>query len=65
MVETVFQNVLKKKKKKKKAIWLTMGKGEPAWPSGKAFVWEQKDLGSNPLRLSFLFKSCWSVDTDL
>ena len=25
--------------------------GEPVWPSGK-----QKDLGSIPLRLSFLFK---------
>ena len=33
-------------------------KGEPVWPSGKALVRlvKQKDLGSIPLRLSFLFK---------
>ena len=29
---------------------------EPVWPGGKAG--KQKELGSNPLRLSFLFKSC-------
>ena len=29
---------------------------EPVWPSGKAG--KQKDLNSNLLRLSFLFKSC-------
>ena len=28
---------------------------EPVWPSGKAGK-RQRDLGSNPLRLSFLFK---------
>ena len=26
------------------------------WPSGKAG--KQRELGSNPLRLSFVFKSC-------
>ena len=33
----------------------------PVWPSGK-----QRDLGSNPLRLSFLFKCCglWTVSCD-
>ena len=29
---------------------------EPVWPSGK--VGKQKDLDSNPLRLSFVFKHC-------
>ena len=35
--------------------------GEPVWPSGK-----QRDLGSNPLRLSFFFKSCglWTLSYD-
>ena len=34
---------------------------EPVWPSGK-----QRDLGSNPLRLSFLFESCgpWTLSCD-
>ena len=31
---------------------------EPVWPSGKAVGGKQRDLGSNLLRLSFLFKSC-------
>ena len=37
---------------------------EPVWPSGKAG--KQKDLGSNPLRLSFLFKSngLWTQSCD-
>ena len=43
-------------------------RGEPVWPSGKAFrlVLKQKDLGSNPLRLPFLFKSCglWTLSCD-
>ena len=36
---------------------------EPVWPSGKAG--KQKDLGSNLLRLSFLFKSSglWTLVT--
>ena len=34
---------------------ITQMNGEPVWPSGKAG--KQKDLGSNLLRLSFLFKS--------
>ena len=37
---------------------------EPVWPSGKALhVW---GLGSNPLRLAFLFKSCglWTLSCD-
>ena len=29
---------------------------KPVWPSGKAG--KQRELGSNPLRLSFVFKSC-------
>ena len=29
---------------------------KPVWPSGK--VGKQRDLGSNLLRLSFVFKSC-------
>ena len=42
---------------------------EPVWPSGKALGWysgKQRDLGSNPLRLSFLFKSCglWTLSCD-
>ena len=34
---------------------------EPVWPRGK-----QRDLSSNPLRLSFLFKSCglWTLSCD-
>ena len=34
---------------------------EPVWSSGNAN--KQRDLGSNPLRLSFLFKSCglWTI----
>ena len=34
------------------------------WPSGKAG--KQRDLGSNPNRLSFLFKSCdrWTLSCD-
>ena len=37
---------------------------EPLWPSGKAG--KQKTLGSNLLRLSFLFKSCglWTLSCD-
>ena len=37
---------------------------EQVWPSGKAG--KQKDLGSNPLRLSFLFKRCglWTLFCD-
>ena len=37
---------------------------EPVWPSGKAG--KQRDLGSNPLRLSVLFKSCglWTLSCD-
>ena len=33
---------------------------EPVWPSGKALGWygKQRDLGSNPFRLSLLFKGC-------
>ena len=35
---------------------------EPVWPSGKAFGRQAQDLGSIPLRLSSLFKSClWTV----
>ena len=36
-------------------------KGEPVWPSGKAG--KQRDLGSNLLRLSFLFNKCglWTL----
>ena len=36
---------------------------EPVWPSGKALASKQGDLGSNPLRLSFFFKSCglWTL----
>ena len=35
--------------------------GEPVWPAGKHW-----DLGSNPLRLSFLFKNCglWTLSCD-
>ena len=32
------------------------GASEPVWPSGKALAGKQKDLGSIPLRLSFLFR---------
>ena len=34
---------------------------EPVWPSGKAG--KQRDPGSNPVRLSFLFNSCglWTL----
>ena len=32
---------------------------EPVWLSGKV---SERDVGSNPLRLSFLFKKLWSVD---
>ena len=37
---------------------------EPVWPSGKAG--KQRDLGSNPLRLSFLCKNCglWTLSCD-
>ena len=37
--------------------------GEPVWPSGTG---KQKDFGSNPLRLSFLFKCCglWTLSCD-
>ena len=37
---------------------------DPVWPSGK--VGKQMDLGSNLLRLSFLFKSCglWTLSCD-
>ena len=37
---------------------------EPVWPSGKAG--KRRDLGSNPLRLSFRFKSCglWTLSCD-
>ena len=37
---------------------------EPVWPSGKAG--KRRDLGSIPLRLSFLFKSCglWTRSCD-
>ena len=37
--------------------------GEPVWPSAKAG--KQRDLGSNPLRLSFLFKNCglWTLSS--
>ena len=36
------------------------------WPCGKAQAGKQRDLGSNPLRLSFLFKSCglWTLSCD-
>ena len=30
---------------------------EPVWLSGKV---SERDVGSNPLRLSFLFKKLWS-----
>ena len=30
--------------------------GELVWPSGKALAGKQRDVGSNPFRLSFLFK---------
>ena len=38
--------------------------GEPVWPRGKAG--KRNDLGSIPLRLSFLFKSCglWTRSCD-
>ena len=38
---------------------------EPVWRSGKALGW--LDLGSNLLRLSFVFKSCglWTLSCDL
>ena len=37
---------------------VTITASEPVWPSGKALAWagKQKDLGSIPLRLYFLFK---------
>ena len=37
---------------------------EPVWPSDKAG--KQRELGSKPLRLSFLFKSCglWTRSCD-
>ena len=37
---------------------------EPVWPSGKAG--KERNLGSNPLRLSFLFESCslWTLSCD-
>ena len=40
-------------------------KCEPVWPSGKALglVLKRKNLGSNLLRLSFLFRRLWSVDS--
>ena len=38
---------------------------EPVWPNGKELAGKRKDLGSNPLRLSFLFKKVWFVDTVL
>ena len=31
---------------------------EPVWPSDKALAGKRRDLGSNQLRLSILFKSC-------
>ena len=34
----------------------TSGACGPVWPSGKALGCKRKDLGSIPLRLSFLFK---------
>ena len=37
-------------------IYLESTLCEPVWPGGKAG--KQKDLGSNPLLLSFLFKRC-------
>ena len=42
----------------------TFSKYEPVWPTGKAG--KQKDLGLNPLRLSFLFKRCglWTLSCD-
>ena len=39
----------------KGAIPSALPYSQPVWPSGKAG--KQRDLGSNPLRLSFLFKS--------
>ena len=52
--------------------WLTqmphLMRGEPVWPGGRAFrlVLKQKDLGSNPLRLPFLFRYCglWTLSCD-
>ena len=39
---------------------------EPVWPSGKALqAGKLKDLGWISLRLSFLFKRLWFVDTVL
>ena len=39
---------------------------EPVWPNGKAIGRWKADLGSNLLRLSFLFKSCglWTLSCD-
>ena len=39
---------------------------EPVWPSGKALGCKRRDVGSNPFRLSFLFKSCglWTLSCD-
>ena len=36
-------------------VWALAIRREPVWPSGKAG--KRKDLGSIPLRLSFLFKN--------
>ena len=47
-----------------KLFGVQSGEREPVWPSGKAG--KRKDLGSNPLRLSFLFKRCglWTLSCD-
>ena len=44
--------------------WKKVEECEPVWPSGKAG--KQRDLGSNLLRLSFLFKNCglWTLSCD-
>ena len=39
-----------------KRLRVVIQTGEPVWPSGKAG--KQRGLGSNPFRLSFLFKKC-------
>ena len=38
---------------------------EPVWPSGKALGWKAEGPQFDPLRLSFLFKKKWFMDTVL
>ena len=49
------------------SVYVTLLTTAPVWPSGKAGkAGKRKDLGSIPLRLSFLFKSCglWTRSCD-